>query len=317
MLVAAAMVVLTVVGLAGYVVDERQMLGVPLWEKPVKFAVSTLLYAVTYSWLVSRLRGRLRRVGWWAGTVAAGGLAIELVIITGLQAVGVTSHFNVATPFNVAMWSIMATSIAVVWVASLLIALALLRTPLGDASLTLAIRAGALLAIVGMALAFLMTSPNAQQLADFEGIAGAHAVGVADGGPGVPFLGWSTVAGDLRIPHFVGMHALQLIPLGAVGLGLLARVVPVLRSEGVRTRLVAIASVGYTVLLGLLTWQALRGQSIVRPDALTLTAFGALVLMVGASVVWVLARGRSGDAEQAAPVDGPPRAEPVGLSAVK
>ena len=287
LVLAAAMLVLVVVCLVGLVVDPRQSLGVNVWEKPLKFAISTAIYAVTWSWLIGQLQ-RLQRVAWWAGTISAILLLIELVIITGAAAAGITSHFNVSTPFNTVLWSIMAASIGTLWVATFVVSIILFRNPLGDRARTLAIRAGALIALAGMALAFLMTGPTAAQLDDWQGIAGAHTVGLADGGPGLPLLGWSTIAGDLRIPHFIGMHALQVIPLALILIELAARRIAVLRDVDVRYRLVAIVSATYVAVLAVLTWQALRGQSIVAPDAATTTAtlvIAALALAAAAVVL--------------------------------
>jgi hypothetical protein len=283
---AAAMGVLVAVCLVGLVVDPRESLGVNVWIKPLKFAISTAVYAVTWSWLIGQLQ-RFQRVAWWAGTISAILLLIELVIITGAAAVGITSHFNVSTPFNTVLWSIMAASIGTLWVATFVVSIILFRNPLGDRARTLAIRAGAIIALAGMALAFLMTSPTAAQLDDWQGIAGAHTVGLADGGPGLPLLGWSTVAGDLRIPHFVGMHALQVIPLALILIELAARRIAVLRDVDVRYRLVAIVSATYVAVLAVLTWQALRGQSIVAPDAATtaVTLVIAALALAAAAVV--------------------------------
>ena len=287
LVLAAAMGVLVAVCLVGLVVDPRESLGVNVWEKPLKFAISTAVYAVTWSWLIGQLQ-RFQRVAWWAGTISAILLLIELVIITGAAAAGITSHFNVSTPFNTVLWSIMAASIGTLWVATFVVSIILFRNSLGDRARTLAIRAGALIALAGMALAFLMTGPTAAQLDDWQGIAGAHTVGLADGGPGLPLLGWSTVAGDLRIPHFIGMHALQVIPLALILIELAARRVAVLRDVDVRYRLVAIVSATYVAVLAVLTWQALRGQSIVAPDAATTTAtlvIAALALAAAAAVL--------------------------------
>jgi hypothetical protein len=122
-----------------------------------------------------------------------------------------------------------------------------------------------------------------------EGVAGAHSVGVPDGGPGLPLVGWSTVGGDLRIGHFVGLHALQALPLLAI---LLSRFFGTRLAERTRTRLLVVAGGGYGVLTKLLTWQALRGQPLLRPDALSLAALGTLVVAVATAAVLVIARDR-------------------------
>jgi NAD/NADP transhydrogenase beta subunit len=194
----------------------------------------------------------------------------------------------------------MAVSIVVVWLVTVVVAVVLFRSPLGDRARTLGIRSGLVIGLVGMALAFLMTGPTGAQLNDYQGIAGAHAVGVADGGVGLPLLGWSTEGGDLRIPHFVGMHALQALPLLVIALELLARRVAVLRIEAVRYRLVLVGAVGFAGTVGLVLWQALRGQSIVAPDAATIAAGSALTLVLVAGVVVTLLRGGAGGRSTAA-----------------
>jgi hypothetical protein len=84
-------------------------------------------------------------------------------------------------------------------------------------------------------------------------IAGAHTVGAPDGGPGLAGTGWSTEHGDLRVPHFVGLHALQVLPLVALILAR-RRVRP-----AARTRLVFVSAAGYAALYVGLLVQALRG----------------------------------------------------------
>lgn len=291
---AAAMAVVAAGALVGLVVDPRTVTGAPLWGKPLKFALSVGLYAVTLAWLIGLLPagGRRReRLAWWAGTVAAVFLLVEMAIIVGAAAAGVTSHFNVSSAFHAALWSIMAVSIVIVWLAAVPLAILLLRTDLGDPARSLAIRAGLLIALVGMGLAFLMTGPTAAQLDDYQGIVGAHTVGVADGGPGLPLLGWSTVAGDLRIPHFVGMHALQVLPLAALLLEALGRRLPALADPLVRRGILR-ALVGlYLGVLALVTAQALAGESIVQPSSAVLAFAAALVVSAALAVTLALRRG--------------------------
>ncbi len=159
---AAVMAALAVFALVARFVDPRVVTGLNAWDKPLKFALSTVIYAVTWSWLIGQM-GRWRRVASAAGWVITITLAVELAIITGAAAYGTTSHFNVTTPLNAAMWSVMGASISVLWVASFVAAVVLLRNPLGDRARTLAIRLGAFISIIGLGHGILKTAPTTQQ----------------------------------------------------------------------------------------------------------------------------------------------------------
>lgn len=292
--VAAAMLLLAVPTAVLAVADPVQVTGVNGWAKPLKFELSIALYAVTLAWLLTRLQ-RGRRLAGALTAVAGALLVVEMVIILGAAALGTTSHFNVSTPAHAAAFAVMGVSIAAVWLITAVVGVLLWRSPSGDAAFDLAVRAGVVIALAGMAVAFLMTSPTSAQLADFRGISGAHTVGASDGGPGLPLLGWSTVAGDLRVPHFVGMHALQVLPLLVLALSLAARRWPAaaaLLTPRVRLELVAVASAGWAATLVLLTWQALVGQSVVAPSGAVLAVSSAAAAALAASAVVVLVRAR-------------------------
>jgi len=281
-----------VAAIVGVIVDRQVITGAPAWLKPLKFALSISIYTATFVWLLGFVQGRRRAVSIVAW-VTAGALLIEMALIA-LQVIrGTTSHFNVSTPFNGAVWSIMGISIVCLWTAGLALGFMLMRQHFADPAFAWALRFGVLISLVGMGVAFFMTSPTSAQLAAANAghglpTAGAHSVGVADGGPGLPILGWSTVGGDLRAPHFVGLHALQLLPLAG---WLLARYGKRLTC-GTRTALVIIMGFAYLGLVVILTWQALRGQSLVHPDTLTLAALAALIGVVALSVTSALRAAR-------------------------
>jgi hypothetical protein len=241
-------------------------------------------------WLLTYIKGhpRLVQLASWVTAVA---FALEMVLIGGAAALGTTSHFNVSSPLHTAVWSTMGSAIVATWAASLLVGLLLLRQRMEDRAFAWSLRFGVLVAAVGMAVAFFMTSPTAAQLTAARSgtpmtIAGAHSVGVEDGGPGLPVVGWSTVGGDLRAPHFFGLHALQLLPL----LGFL--IVRYARPES-RVGLVVTAGLGYLGFIALTTWQALRGQPLLSPDGTTLLAYAGLLTAVAVAVVTVTLRGRA------------------------
>jgi len=295
MVLSALMVVMAGACAVGVVVDPQVLVGAPIWLKPFKFAVSIAVYSVSWAWLLSRMGSANRRR---AGLLATGLVALfvlEYVIIVGQVLRGQLSHFNETTPLNASLFGVMGTSIVVIWVGTLVLSVMLLSERVGDRATTRAVQLGSLLSVLGAGLGALMVGPTASQraaMADgtFDGVMGAHSVGAADGGPVMPITGWNLDVGDLRVPHFFGLHALQALPLILLALTLLARRFPPLADVGVRARLVWVAAGGYLGVIGLLVWQAERGQSVIHPDSLTLGAFVCVVVAVAIAAARTLRR---------------------------
>ncbi|HYZ84688.1 MAG TPA: hypothetical protein VE621_09810 [Bryobacteraceae bacterium] len=217
--VGLGMMVVLMFSLVGLLVDSRTITGVPAWLKPSKFAVSTALYSLTFAWIFTYLIDwpRLRAfVGWITALI----LVLEVAIIDLQAARGTTSHFNIATPLDRSLFIVMGFGIFIVWLLSIAVFIALMRTKIPDRSMAWAVRLGLLITILGTGTGLMMVRPTKAQLAEARStgsmaISGAHTVGAPDGGPGMAITAWSREHGDLRVPHFFGIHAVQILPLFA------------------------------------------------------------------------------------------------------
>jgi hypothetical protein len=264
---AALMLVVLAGAVLGLAVDPRLVTGAPVWLKPAKFAVSIAIYTATLAWVFTLLPEwpRTRRV---VGALTAITLLLEMTIIAAQAWRGTASHFNVSTPLDAVLFGIMGAAIAIQTLSTVAVAVALWRHRFDDAAVGWALRFGMSITIVGALTGGLMTRPTAAQLEAARAgarmtVAGAHTVGAADGGPGIAGTGWSTAHGDLRVPHFIGLHALQaliLMQLLVMQLGL---------SQAIRTRLMLVAGPSYAALFAILLGQALRGVPLTAPDPQT------------------------------------------------
>ena len=296
-LTGAALLMLAALGvfLVGLAIDPRNVTGAPVWLKPSKFAISTAIYLFTLAWIFGYLREwpQVRRI---VGRATALIFVAEVAVIA-LQAWrGTTSHFNVSTPLNAALFGFMGTAIVIQTALSVLVAVAVWRQRFEDRALGWALRLGMVITIAGASTGGLMTRPTDAQLAQIAethraSIVGAHTVGAPDGGPGLPGTGWSVEHGDLRVPHFLGLHALQILPLLAWLLWR-RRV-----DDARRARLMVAGGASYGMLFLILIWQALRGQALVNPDAFTLVVLVVWAAATAVALAWrVRTRPESADA---------------------
>ena len=226
--------------------DGRTVTGLNPWIKPSKFAVSIAVYTFTLAWFMpylSRYRRTVALISWGTAFVFVG----EMACVISQAARGVPSHFNISTAYDAGVFGLMGLLITF---NTLLVIITLLlffgkTAPLAPAYLW-GIRLGLLLfflaSIEGMAMIGQM----------------AHTVGQPDGGPGLPFVNWSTRAGDLRVAHFLGFHALQILPLAGYSFSRW-KTIDVRRRPVAYTFALALV---YFAVFTLLFWQATRGRPL-------------------------------------------------------
>lgn len=183
-------------------VDDRQLTGINVWIKPAKFLISTIVLLWTIGWYLlhypfSEKSQHLIAIG------LTSLLTFENILISIQAYRGVNSHYNIATPFDAAIFSAMGFAIGLI---TLYMVWFLLKSFSSKLDFSNHMKWG--FRIAWFALIFGSAVGGSAMIEQ-----SAHSVGIADGGSGIPFLNWSTEGGDLRVAHFLGLHAIQIIPL--------------------------------------------------------------------------------------------------------
>jgi hypothetical protein len=173
-------------------ITQTQVYGVNAWYKPFKFAFSTF----TFAWAMAFY---IRLFNWSIILL----LGFEIAYIAIQAGKGQLSHYNLSTPFYAAMYSMMAIAASLVTIYTAYVGYLFFKHPFTELPeyYVWAIRLGIIIFVIF----------------SFEGFAMGsrlnHSVGALNDNSNWFIVGWSKTVGDLRVAHFIGMHALQLLPL--------------------------------------------------------------------------------------------------------
>lgn len=218
---------------------HTMVLGINAWIKPMKFFLSTVFFSWTMGWYLFYLNEpRKTSIYNW---VLVATLLFELIYIAWQAAKGELSHFNISSAFHGMMFSLMGIVITIITAWTGYITFLFWRKPFPQLkeSYLWGIRFGLLLFVVFAFAGGLMAARL------------SHTVGsVMETTSGLPVLNWSRESGDLRIAHFFGMHALQLLPI----LGFY-----IVRTK----RSVILISLLYAAIVSALLWQALKAVPLI------------------------------------------------------
>lgn len=227
-------------------IDPREVMGINTWIKPMKFALSIGIYAWTFGWIMFDLSNQQKWV-YRLSVVIGITMLIEIFIILYQASRATASHFNFSTSFDSILFATMGIMIGLNVVVTIIVLLLFLfsKTSLDKAYL-LAIRIGLVIFLLGNYAGKVMIDNM------------AHSVNVPDGGPGIPFLNWSMEGGDLRVAHFMGLHAIQILPLFAFWLKSRTQM-PIYK----RLVFVAVLSILYAAVFSMLYVQASKGIPLI------------------------------------------------------
>jgi len=187
--------------LACMLIDDRTLMGINVWIKPTKFIISTIIVLWTMAWYFMAYPFK-HRTATGLSIAAALLLLIENVFISIQAWRGVLSHYNLNTAFDSSIFAIMGIAIGLFTLIAFWLFIKSFSAKLEfSTAMKWSFRIGWFTFLYASTVGGSMIGQS------------AHNVGVADGGNGIPFLNWSTEGGDLRVAHFFGLHAIQVIPL--------------------------------------------------------------------------------------------------------
>jgi hypothetical protein len=177
-----------------------QVYNVNAWYKPFKFAFSTFLFAWAMAWYCYYLPNFNIKLFNWSIIILLG---FEIAYIALQASKGQLSHYNLSTPVYSTLFSLMALAATLVTLYTAYIGLLFFKTDFPNLPnyYVWSIRFAIILFVVF----------------SFEGFAMGsrlnHSVGSLNDNSNWFIVGWSKTVGDLRVAHFIGMHALQILPI--------------------------------------------------------------------------------------------------------
>ena len=216
--------------------DHRLIREVGVWVKPMKFMLSTALFALTTVWVLKVAHSDLDQMPVYPWIVALLVLTslFEVVYISYQASQGSASHYNVSDPFHAFMFGVMAVAAV-----GLTFSQAWLAWEIWNEQKGADLRVETLGVIIGLTMTFVLSTISGFMLGGNQ----------PPSGQGIPIVGWHLYK-DIRPAHFLGVHAQQLIPMWGL---IAAKFMGTFSTAGL-----LIGAFLYVMLWGISTWLSLQ-----------------------------------------------------------